>query len=202
MAQSSALGDLSLTGGSHANLAYLLTLIGALLIILGGIVEIAFFGLVGGLFVLLIGFGIVTLVFGLLLLIFALRLKRNPAQTQSTAILIIIFSVISFLGDAVYIGSILALLGGILALLWKPSGAVSAWAPAPGYGTPSAYAAPPPTAYSPAAPPPVAPAPAVAPSPPPPPALPRAPFCPTCGKPGTYIPQYGRFYCYDDQQYL
>lgn len=29
-----------------------------------------------------------------------------------------------------------------------------------------------------------------------------APFCPVCGKPTTYISQYGRYYCYTDQRYV
>ena len=59
----------------------------------------------------------------------------------------------------------------------------------PSYGgAPSAYA-PPGTPYAPAAP-------AVAPPPPP------APNCPKCGRPGTWVAQYNRFYCYTDQQYL
>lgn len=37
---------------------------------------------------------------------------------------------------------------------------------------------------------------------PPPQAAPAVPFCPTCGKPGTYVAQYQRYYCYDDKQYL
>lgn len=27
-------------------------------------------------------------------------------------------------------------------------------------------------------------------------------ICPRCGKPATYIPQYNRYYCYTDQQYV
>jgi len=52
---------------------------------------------------------------------------------------------------------------------------------------------------------PVMAAPAVA---PPPPAAPAAapqaaaPFCPKCGKPTTFIAQYGRYYCYTDNQYV
>ena len=42
--------------------------------------------------------------------------------------------------------------------------------------------------------------------PPPPPdpaaAPPVAPFCTKCGRPTTYIPQYGRYYCYTDQLYV
>lgn len=29
-----------------------------------------------------------------------------------------------------------------------------------------------------------------------------APMCPTCGKPGTWVAQYNRYYCYTDQKYL
>ena len=29
-----------------------------------------------------------------------------------------------------------------------------------------------------------------------------APVCPKCGKPGTWIPQYQRYYCYTDKTYL
>jgi hypothetical protein len=49
-----------------------------------------------------------------------------------------------------------------------------------------------------------APAPMTAPSAPPPPAAggQAAPFCGTCGKPTTYVPQYGRYYCYDCKQYV
>jgi hypothetical protein len=58
-------------------------------------------------------------------------------------------------------------------------------APPPGYAP--QYAAPPPMAPPPAAPPAAAPA---------------APFCPKCGKPTTFIAQYGRYYCYTDNQYV
>jgi hypothetical protein len=33
-------------------------------------------------------------------------------------------------------------------------------------------------------------------------AAPPAPVCPVCGKPGTWIPQYSRYYCYTDSRYL
>ncbi|MBO3798704.1 MAG: PRC-barrel domain-containing protein [Thermoproteota archaeon] len=31
---------------------------------------------------------------------------------------------------------------------------------------------------------------------------PPAPLCPKCGKPGTWIPQYKRYYCYTCKQYI
>lgn len=36
----------------------------------------------------------------------------------------------------------------------------------------------------------------------PPPPPPAGPLCPTCGQAATFIPQYGRYYCYSDQRYL
>ncbi|MCI4345385.1 MAG: hypothetical protein L3K07_01310 [Thermoplasmata archaeon] len=76
---------------------------------------------------------------------------------------------------------------------------------APGMAQP--YGAPPPPYPSPAPSPfvtaPGGPAPTYAPAPvPPPPGGPMAPNCPRCGKPATWIPQYQRFYCYSDGQYV
>ncbi|MGP8071667.1 MAG: hypothetical protein ACLPZM_00850 [Thermoplasmata archaeon] len=68
----------------------------------------------------------------------------------------------------------------------------------PAQGAPPAYYAPPPQgapAPAPAAPP------MAAPMPPPAAAPAPAPFCSKCGKPTTYIAQYGRYYCYDDKIY-
>ena len=66
-------------------------------------------------------------------------------------------------------------------------------APPPGYAP--QYAAPPQqyAAPAPAAPPPPAAAPAAAPA---------TPNCAKCGKPTTYIAQYGRYYCYADNLYV
>jgi hypothetical protein len=36
----------------------------------------------------------------------------------------------------------------------------------------------------------------------PPPSVPVASMCPRCGRPATYIPQYGRSYCYSCTQYV
>ncbi|MCI4337306.1 MAG: hypothetical protein L3K17_09030 [Thermoplasmata archaeon] len=64
---------------------------------------------------------------------------------------------------------------------------------------PPAWGAPPPAA------PPMA-ASAPPPSPPPmpvaAPAAPAAGICPRCGKPATWVAQYNRWYCYNDQQYV
>ena len=160
------MGNLSLSGGSYPSLAYLLSLIGAILILVGAAYEIYLGALIagylgtysylgygyGGFLLVFLIFGIIALIFGLIVLVLAMRLKRNPAASQMTGILIIVFSLLSFIGDGFYIGSVLALIGGILALIWKPSGGM-----APQWGQPQqqawgqpqqqpAYGAPPPGA--------------------------------------------------------
>ncbi len=71
-------------------------------------------------------------------------------------------------------------------------------APAYGYPLPG-YAGTAPTGTPPSAP---GTVPAPGPAPPPPPPPPAVPLCPTCGQPATFIPQYGRYYCYRCQRYL
>jgi hypothetical protein len=68
---------------------------------------------------------------------------------------------------------------------WQRNQGAAAAAPA------APYAAPAPVAPAPSAVPPPAAAPASA-----------APLCAKCGKPTTYIPQYGRYYCYTDNLYV
>ncbi len=66
---------------------------------------------------------------------------------------------------------------------YPPQGQPMYQAPPPGYAPPPPQMAPPP-------------------APMPPPQAPAAPICPTCGQPGVYVAQYGRYYCYTDKQYL
>lgn len=81
------------------------------------------------------------------------------------------------------VGIFLTILGWLLRVMVFPmmaarkQAAPSAMAPAP--------------AMAPAAAPPMAPA-----------AVPATPVCPKCGKPTTYIAQYGRYYCYTDAVYV
>ncbi len=66
------------------------------------------------------GFGllrsIITLVFGIIVIVSALMLYRRPQRHRLYGILIMIFSVLS----GGIIGVILGLVGGILAIIWKP----------------------------------------------------------------------------------
>jgi len=81
------------------------------------------FGMMGGLGY---GFGLVGvlgLIFGAIVTISALMLNSKPQQHSTWGTLIIIFSVLSIFGSMMAgfgIGLILGLIGGILAITWKP----------------------------------------------------------------------------------
>jgi hypothetical protein len=124
--------------------AFVLSLIAGLLIVLGGAVRsmIGFywfggmmhgfggrwggmmgypgFGMMGGL-----GFmsGIVGLVFGVLIMVSAIMLNSRPEGHTTWGTLIVIFSVLSVFGGmgGFGIGLVLGLIGGVLAIAWKPT---------------------------------------------------------------------------------
>jgi len=84
-----------------------------------GLTATAIPGLVSG-FVGLMGiFGLVS---GAVVLLSAVKLLANPGQTRTWSILILVFSVLSFIGMGGFIvGAVLGIVGGALVLKWKPS---------------------------------------------------------------------------------
>jgi hypothetical protein len=67
--------------------------------------------------------GIVGILFGVVVIIGALMLYNNPSQHTTWGLVIVIFSALSILGGAMAglgIGFVLGLIGGIMALTWKP----------------------------------------------------------------------------------
>jgi hypothetical protein len=89
-------------------------------------------------FLFYIAFGAWMLITSILVIVFARRLNANPMQHSKYGALIIVFSIIG-------VGGILGLIGGILALVYKPIPT----------GTPPAYTAQPqaaPSAYGPSPP--------------------------------------------------
>ena len=78
-----------------------------------------------------IGFGLWMLITSILIIVFARRLNANPLQHSKYGALILIFSIIG-------VGGLFGLIGGILALIYKPQIAGAA----PQYGQPS-YGPPP-----------------------------------------------------------
>jgi hypothetical protein len=156
---------------SYSRGAYLLSLIGGILIVLGGVVSMVEVSSLSD--VLNLGLGALGLILGILILFGAFQIKNHPETSRTWGILIIVFSLVSYLGGAGFIlGLILGLVGGLLAYLWRPV------APTPTYGVPMTGQ---PMPGGPAGVP-------SAPFPSPPPAIPPAPpggsqFCQFCGSP-------------------
>jgi Family of unknown function (DUF6114) len=135
------------------SLAFVLSLIGGILILLGGGMRLMIgsfefpgpygfgmmggfrgwggmmgygypgygYGLMGGLGFRL--FGILGLIFGAIVVISAIMLNSKPQEHITWGILIAIFSVLSIFGGmgGFGIGLVLGLIGGVLAVIWKPT---------------------------------------------------------------------------------
>ena len=68
--------------------------------------------------------GILGLIFGVIVIISSLMLNRKPQEHSKWGILIVIFSVLSIFGSAMGgfgVGLVLGLIGGVLAITWKPT---------------------------------------------------------------------------------
>ncbi len=103
--------------------AYILSLVGGIFVIIGGVATAA----IGAAFTFMMGgiggiFGILGIVWGVLIVIFAARLNSDPGSHSTSGALIIVFSLLSWAGGlgGLFIGFLLALIGGILAITWTP----------------------------------------------------------------------------------
>ena len=75
-------------------------------------------GLVSGIVGTMGAFGLIS---GVIVLVSALVLLTNSSQRRTLGVLILVFSVLSFLGlGGFVVGAILGVAGGILTLTWKP----------------------------------------------------------------------------------
>ncbi len=123
--------------------AFVLSLVGGVFILLGGgmmstIGSFGFggmmgFGGMGGMMDPGFGmmgwtgfglFGILGLIFGAIVVISAIMLNSKPQEHATWGTLIVLFSVLSIFGGAMGgfgVGLILGLIGGVLALTWKPT---------------------------------------------------------------------------------
>jgi hypothetical protein len=147
---------------TYPRTAYLLSLIGGILILIFSIIYALILVALASLFAAFgfglgagfaIGLAVVAILFGVIILVLAMRLKSNPAGAKTTGILILVLALISFIGGGgFYIGAILALIGGILALVWHPPANVQpAWnqqpmAPTMGGASPPGWGGQPPAA--------------------------------------------------------
>ncbi len=120
--------------------AFVLSLIAGIFILLGGGAMSMFGGLAGmmggfgGYGMMGRGFGmmgtafgvlgILGLIFGAIVIISAIMLNSRPQEHSTWGTLILIFSVLSIFGSAMGgfgIGLILGIIGGVLAITWKPT---------------------------------------------------------------------------------
>ena len=63
----------------------------------------------------------VGIIIGLIVIVAAVMLYRNPAQKTGWGVTVLVLSIISiFIGGGFIIGLILGIIGGALALTWKP----------------------------------------------------------------------------------
>ena len=103
--------------------AFLLSLIGGIFVLLGGLIVAAigatltfFLGGIGGII------GLVGALWGILIIVFAVMLNSNPNNHTTYGVLILVFSLLSWFGSigGLFLGFILGLIGGILAIVWSP----------------------------------------------------------------------------------
>ena len=119
--------------------AFILSLIGGLIIVVGGLMSLLFYsygwpyygGMMGGWGGMMGGYGyfggstiafsIIGIVSGIIVAIGAVMLNARPAEHTAWGAIIIIFSIISFFGmGGFFIGAILGIAGGALALSYRP----------------------------------------------------------------------------------
>jgi len=83
-----------------------------------GIDKASLPGLISGILTIMGGFGLVC---GAIVLISGTMLLANVGGRRTWGILILVFSVLSFVGlGGFVVGAILGMVGGVLALRWKP----------------------------------------------------------------------------------
>jgi hypothetical protein len=106
--------------------AFIVSLLAGIFILINGIlimIASAFIFVIpiAGVFVALFGIG--ELIFGLIVMFGAIMINSDdPSKVRTGGIIVLIFSIISIIaGGGFVIGLILGLIGGILALTWKPS---------------------------------------------------------------------------------
>jgi len=117
--------------------AYILSLIGGIFILIGGLVIAA----VGSIFVFLpvagaaiIGIGVFGIICAILVILGAFWINSGEKdKVKNGAILVLLFSILSLIvtGGGFFIGFLLGLIGAILGLTWNPSTTASAPPPAP-----------------------------------------------------------------------
>jgi len=129
--------------------AVILSIIGGALMLLGGSMALMMLTYHDGGFGMMDGFGgmmgdyghmmdglgfpygimsglmLVSLVSGVLVIVGAVMINIHPSQSSTWGIIVLVFSIISFVGmGGLVIGAVLGVVGGVLALTWRPKSKV------------------------------------------------------------------------------
>jgi Family of unknown function (DUF6114)/zinc-ribbon domain len=113
--------------GEKPTAAMVLSLIGGIFVLIGGALLAAAGGILSSLAIvgggLVTAFGIVGVVFGILMIVGAVMMYTNPASHTMWGVIVLVLSILSwvFAIGGIFIGFLLGLIGGILALVFKPS---------------------------------------------------------------------------------
>lgn len=71
---------------------------------------------------MMFGFSLVALVSGILVIVGAIMLNARPQEHTTWGIIVLVFSIVSFIGmGGFFIGAVLGIAGGALALSLKPA---------------------------------------------------------------------------------
>jgi hypothetical protein len=126
--------------------AMVLSIIGGIFILCGGILFLAAGAFISGLSFVASGFlaifGVIGAIIGLVTILGGVMLNSHPENKKTWGAAIIAMSIISwvFAAGGFVIGFILALIGGILALTWKPTMMMPPTATMPYTGIPTTMA--------------------------------------------------------------
>lgn len=129
---------------SGPSVAFILSLIGGILMLISGLMFTMWlwvggnnpWGMMGGNwngnwgmmgnwslpFGMMSGLWFVSLIAGIIVLIGALMLNTRPSEHMTWGVLILIFSIVSLVGmGGFFLGAILGIAGGAMALSWRPA---------------------------------------------------------------------------------
>jgi hypothetical protein len=98
--------------------AFIMSLLGGIFIIIGGLLWVA----LGTLLAIFFGLGFLLyafLFFGIIIVIGALAMNSNPRSAHTWGIIILLLGIFSLVGITTTLGGIFAIIGGALALSWK-----------------------------------------------------------------------------------
>jgi len=103
-----------------------LSLIGGIFVLIGGAILAAVGGFLASLSIIgggVLLLGIVGVVFGIIMIVGAVMMYSNPQSHTMWGVIILVLSILSWVVAAggLFIGFLLGLIGGILALVFKPS---------------------------------------------------------------------------------